>query len=141
MLTFVRQPPPPTRPTTALTPPGAAPAHGVRPWPTDLDRLTSTRALDARQTRPLVSGSAMRHTLAPRLSQTWPARLLHALEIGFAESNASALWSGRNGPCVAVSTPPCHYLSVRQIAFGDAWPCAALSPEMIRLRMPPHSNC
>ena len=65
MATFVRQPPPPTRPTTALTPPGAASAHNVRPCSTDPDRLTSTCALDSRQVRLLVSGSATRHKPAP----------------------------------------------------------------------------
>ncbi len=70
MLTFVRQPPPPTRPTTALTPPEAASAHSVRTETTDLDRLTSTRTLDSRQVQLLVFASAMRNTLEPRLSQT-----------------------------------------------------------------------
>jgi hypothetical protein len=70
MLTFVRQPPPPTRPTTALTPPGAVSAHSVRMRATALGLLTSTRTHDAWQVRLLVSGYVMRHTLEPRLSQT-----------------------------------------------------------------------
>lgn len=70
MATFVRQPPPPTRPTTALTPPGAASAPNVRPWSTYPDRLTSTHTLDPRQVRLLFSGSAMRPKLAQRLLQT-----------------------------------------------------------------------